>query len=204
MLNKCRTIIVLVSLLFCIVVLTACGDDTNGDVQIISEASPNPKVTATEGDQIEKTKNPTKEQSDKEGKDSYRNVLKNTKQLPIYCINEDGTDIEPVDIFIDEKADVDAALVIDEVVSEYSDHNITIGIDHVKQDDKESVFVSFKKHTAPVTGVEEEIESMILDSISQSILDNVEDCRAVIFQVEGNAYQSEHISFKENEAYDWK
>lgn len=206
MLRKCRTIFILVSLLLCTFLLTSCGNDAGEDVQIISKDSPKPKATDAENQTYTIAGDSDTNQPDDEddGEDSYRNVLESQKQLPIYCINDDGTDIESVDILIDDKADINAALVIDEVVAEFSNHELTIGISNVKQDDKGSVFVSFQKETAPVAGVEEDMEYLILDSFSQSILDNVEDCKAVIFQVEGNAYQSKHISFKENEAYDWK
>lgn len=205
MLRKCHTIFILVSFVLCTVLLTSCGNNAGGDVQIISKDSPKPKTTDAGNQNFAIVGDSASDQPiDDEGEDSYRDVLENQKQLPIYCINDDGTDIESVDILIDGKAEINAALVIDEVASEFSNHKLTIGIDNVKQDDKGSVFVSFKKDTAPVVGVEEDTEYLILDSFSQSILDNVEDCTAVIFQVEGNAYQSEHVSFKEDEAYDWK
>ncbi|MBR3772165.1 MAG: hypothetical protein IKL07_07850 [Clostridium sp.] len=204
MLRKCRTIIVLVGFMLCTMLLTSCGDDTDGDVQIISEVSPVPKETDDSGKNNSVVPSKDAVYPEDDGEDSYRNALETSKQLSIYCINEDGTDIESIDNFIDQNAEVNSALVIEQVVNEFSNHKLTIDIDNVKEDEKGSVFVSFKKDTVPVVGVEEEIEYLILDCISQSILDNVQGSNAVIFQIEGDAYKSEHISFKENEAYDWK
>lgn len=181
---------------------TSCKKNTDGDVQILSQSSQKPETTDYEDKQI-KEPEVSKEADFKQDKD-YKEALANTTKLPIYCINDDTGEIETVEIFIDQKTELSSSFVVEKVVEEFSNHDLKIGIDKVEEDDKGNVVVSFKKNTAPESGVGEDVEYLILDCISQSILDDVDSSKAVIFQIEGDAYKSSHISYKLNEAYSWK
>lgn len=181
---------------------TACNKNTDEDVQILSQSSQNPDTTGYE-DKQNKEPEVSTDTDFKQDKD-YKEALANTTKLPIYCINDDTGEIETVEIFIDQKTELSSFFVVEKVVEEFSNHALKIGIDKVDEDDKGNVVVSFKKNTAPEYGVGEDVEYLILDCISQSILDDVDSSKAVIFQIEGDAYKSSHISFKLNEAYSWK
>jgi len=193
--------------LFCVVLLglslTACEKKPNGEVEILSGNSAVPSVTERKEADKEEIQAPS-EEAEQATKNDIKEALKNKKELSVYCIDDGGKGIESVSIFVDEKAQIDAAVVTDAVVNEFSDHNLDIHIDKISEDNDGNVYVSFQKDAPPVKDVEEEIEYFILDCISQSILDNVETCKAVIFQIEGNAYVTDHIQFKETQAYDWK
>lgn len=194
-------IIVSVLLVSCIFV-TSCKEKKDGNVQILSHSGKKTEVT----DPSEKPSIvPTEDsETDMEEEQDYKEALANTVQLPIYCLNEDLSEIETVKIYMDPQTKVTSLFVVEKVVDEFSNHALPIGIDKVSEDDKGTVIVSFKRDTIPVTGVEEEVENLMLDCISQSILDDVESSKAVIFQVEGAAYRSAHNAFKKNEAYNWK
>lgn len=181
---------------------TSCKKNTDGDVKILSQSSQKPQATDCEDQQIQEPE-VSLEVDFKQDKD-YKEALANTTKLPIYCINDETGEIETVEIFINQKTELSSSFVVEKVVEEFSNHDLKIGIDKVEQDDKGNVVVSFKKNTAPVNGVGEDVESRILDCISQSILDDVKSSKAVIFQIEGAAYKSSHISYKLNEAYSWK
>lgn len=186
-------------------VATACNKNTDEDVQILSQSSQKPEEPEATDFKFNLDKEPedTKDADFKQDKD-YKEALANTTKLPIYCINDDTGEIETVEIFIDQKTELSSSFVVEKVVEEFSNHALKIGIDKVDEDDKGNVVVSFKKNTAPEYGVGEDVEYLILDCISQSILDDVDSSKAVIFQIEGDAYKSSHISFKLNEAYSWK
>lgn len=179
---------------------TACGRKSDGDIQILSQSSPSPDSETPVG---KSTKQPKASDEDVEENEDCQDALDNKKILPIYCINDTGDAIEMIDTFIDEEAEVDAEFVTEQVVNEFLDQDLTIKIDKVTVNDKGDVIVSFQKDSAPQKGVGKEAEGFILDCISQSILDDVDGSHAVIFQIEGDAYQSSHISLKKNEAYNW-
>lgn len=205
MLKKYSSVIVLLCLaLSCGMMMVSCSTSTNGEVEILSEVSSAPEVTSRTETASDLTESTPSDDMEEEAEGSVKDALANTKTLPIYCINDDGSDIESVIVYLDENAEVNAVTIVDEVVGEFSNHNLTIGIDKVTEDEDGNVIVSFTKDTVPVKGVEEDVEYLILDCISQSILDDDKTSQAVIFQIEGNAYESDNISFKENEAYNWR
>lgn len=205
MLKKYSSVIVLLCLaLSCGMMMVSCSTSTNGEVEILSEDSSAPEVTSRTETASDLTESTPSDDMEEEAEGSVKDALANTKTLPIYCINDDGSDIESVIVYLDENAEVNAVTIVDEVVGEFSNHNLTIGIDKVTEDEDGNVIVSFTKDTVPVKGVEEDVEYLILDCISQSILDDDKTSQAVIFQIEGNAYESDNISFKENEAYNWR
>ena len=65
----------------------------------------------------------------------------------------------------------------------------------------DTVIVSFLFGKAPLSTVGSDVEETILNSIANSLLDNVEDCKKVIFRAEGEAYESGHYAFEVDEAY---
>lgn len=205
MLKKYSSVIVLLCLaLSCGIMMLSCSTSSNGEVEILSEESPTPEVTSRTEKAAELTESTPSDDMEEESEGSYKDALANTKTLPIYCINDDGSDIESVVVYLDANAEVNAVTIVDEVVGEFSNHNLTIDIDKVTEDADGNVIVSFIKDTVPVKGVKEDVEYLILDCISQSILDDDKTSQAVIFQIEGNAYESDNITFKENEAYNWR
>ncbi len=198
--KKYGKILIIVSVLFISSVSgTSCRKNSDSNIQILS-GSEKPVVS----DSIEERKKSDVTKQDNMATDGYQEALANTTKLPIYCINDDTSEIETVEIFIDQKTTITPLFVTEKVVDEFSNHDLNIGIDKVSEDDKGNVIVSFTKDCAPVKGVGEDIEYLILDCISQSILDDVESSKTVIFQVEGAAYRSSDIAFKIDEAYNWK
>lgn len=204
MLKKYATI---AAYLFCLVILsaalTSCEKKSNGELEILSESSVTPVVTDMAEVDQSKEQIPL-DDLDKAAESEIKEALMNKKELSIYCMDDDGNGIESVSAIVDENTEIDAVVVTEAVVNEFSNHNLDIQIDKVTTDENGSVFVSFQKDAPPVKDVEEDVECFILDCISQSILDNVETSKAVIFQIEGNAYVTEHVEFKESQAYDWR
>lgn len=123
-----------------------------------------------------------------------------TKNLPIYCLQEESLEREPVIAIIPEDTAIDAEFVVKTVVDAFEERSILIGIDSVisKED---TVIVNFKKDEIPITNVGTSAESGILDSISMSLLDNVKSCQKVIFRIEGEAYETGHMLFGIDEPY---
>ncbi len=188
----------------CIFTATSCSKQTESEFEILSEGSMTPVTPSMEEEERLEDQDSVEDNLDDDAKTSIKDALENKKMLPIYCMNDDGSDIESVQILIDENAEITAYIVTEMVVNEFSNHNLVIGIDDVTTDELGNVVVSFLKDMPPVVDVEEEVEYIILDCISQSILDNVKESNAVIFQIEGAAYESAHMSFAIDKPYDWR
>lgn len=199
MLKKKTLLILSCMILLCSIVLSSCDKKADGDIEILKNDTKKPLVTQQVVDSL-----PPDQSQGNKGKKDYQKLLANTGTLPIYCINDDGSDIEPVDAYIDANADINSSVVTEAVVKEFANHNVIILIDSVSEDQNGNVKISFKKNSIPVIGVDEELEYLILDCFSQSILDNMETVHAVIFRIEGKAYVTDNVSMGKNEAYDWR
>lgn len=91
-------------------------------------------------------------------------------------------------------------VIVSLVVEAFSEHSLDIGIDYVKQEDS-NVIVSFLYDKAPLSQVGTDVEETILNSIADSLIDNVPNCKGVIFRAEGDAYESGHYAFGKDELY---
>lgn len=129
-----------------------------------------------------------------------KNPEQNTekKEISIYTINDDTLESEPVIVEVEEELTAEA--VVKASVKSLEEHSLKIGIYSVVQEG-DAVIVSFQKDTAPVVGVGSGVEETILNCISDSLIDNVEGCKKVIFRVEDGPYESGHMIFGIDEVY---
>ena len=121
----------------------------------------------------------------------------NKKEIPIYSINDTSLEKEQIYIEIDE---ITPNSIVESVVTALNEHSLEIGIDSVTMEE-DTVIVSFLFGKAPLSSVGSGVEETILNSIAYSLLDNVEDCKKVIFRAEGEAYESGHYAFEVDEVY---
>lgn len=118
--------------------------------------------------------------------------------IDIYGINEESLESEPAHAVI--KGEVTAEAIVNAVVADFKKHSIDIGIHSISQED-DKVIVSFKQDSAPISTVGSDVEETILNCISDSLMDNLSTCEAVIFRAEDGAYESGHFAFKFDEVY---
>lgn len=195
-------------LILSLILLTACSRNKSKE-----ETTPSPTIE-------EQTKEPSNtimptEQEPEETPEPTETVLDATeepeetpeltgpvKNLPIYTIQDETFDTEAYVARIPEDSEVTAELVVNTVVDSLKEHGLNVGIDSISQEG-EAVIVSFEPDKAPLTDVGAGVEATILDCISQSLLDNVSDCKKVIFRSGGNAYESGHMVFEIDEPYNW-
>lgn len=126
-----------------------------------------------------------------------------TKEVLVYGIQNETLESEQVPVAIPKESEVTSELIVSQVVDLFADNSIEIGIDNVLEEG-DKVIVSFQKDKAPLSNVGSGVELTILDSISKSLLDNLDTCNNVIFRVEGQAYESGHIELEKDEVYKWK
>ena len=125
------------------------------------------------------------------------------KSIQIYTIDEQNLESIAAKVVLTKGEKRTTKNIVGKVVTLFQAHAINIQIDFVKVED-DIAYISFKKNGAPVIGVSEVVEEVILESISKSIIDNMNKISKIVFKVEGNAYKSENLSLEENEVYWWK
>ena len=75
-----------------------------------------------------------------------------------------------------------------------------VRVDHVEQQ-KNVVVVSFDSKAKPVKRCSKQMETLILNCFASSLLDNVKNCKKIIYRCKNKRYKSSHRSFGFNEVY---
>ena len=70
-----------------------------------------------------------------------------------------------------------------------------------KEQQKNVVVVSFDSKAKPVKRCSKQMETLILNCFASSLLDNVKDCKKIIYRCKNKRYKSSHRSFGFNEVY---
>lgn len=117
--------------------------------------------------------------------------------LSIYTIDSDSMTLVPVTV--KKKPGKVTPVYVASLVNESLDDD-TIRVSHVEQK-SDRIIVSFKKNSKPLTGCSKKMETLILDCFANSLLDNLDSCKKVVFRCENKAYKSSNYSLKINEVY---
>ena len=138
------------------------------------------------------------QQNDEQDTDNTEDeVLEGPQRVPIYSINDNSLESEQTYVTLEEMT---PEAVVQAVVDSLEEHSLEIGIDSVTTEG-DTVIVSFLYGKAPLTSVGSTVEETILNSIADSLLDNIDTCKKVIFRAEGEAYESGHYAFGVDEVY---
>ena len=117
-----------------------------------------------------------------------------------YTVNPDTFETEAVSSIIKSDVATDPQTLIILIGDSLEDAGYEVGINWAELDG-ENVVVDFYPDTCPVTGLTEEEEKAVLDAIAQSLLDNLAEQSGVVFQIMGDAYESDNFSFGQNYIY---
>ncbi len=121
-------------------------------------------------------------------------------ELPLYTVNVDSGEIEIETALVPADTKITPDLIVEKVVESMADRSIEVGIEKVSYEG-DAVIVSFYKDKAPLSEMGSGYEAAILDAIAQSLIDNLEDYKKVIYRAEGEAYTSGHFEFELNDVY---
>lgn len=119
------------------------------------------------------------------------------KTLTIYAIDSDTMSLIPVVVKKEEKT-LTAEYITYLVTQNLEDEDVRV--DHVEQQ-KNVVVVSFDSKAKPVKRCSKQMETLILNCFASSLLDNVKDCKKIIYRCKNKRYKSSHRSFGFNEVY---
>ena len=187
--------IVFFLLAFCFM-LTACD---NKETEVGTEQTSAPVETEKPENPSDNEKREDEESAndDKEQKDT-KDAKEDGKNVTIYSINDESLESEQTTVKL--KGEITPVAIVDAVVAAFEEHSLEIGIDSVKQEGS-NVIVSFLYDKAPLSQVGSTVEETILNSIADSLIDNLPNCNGVIFRAEGEAYESGHFAFGKDELY---
>lgn len=117
--------------------------------------------------------------------------------LVIYSINSDTMTLIPVSVK-KETEDLSPFYIARLVQSNLNENDIEL-LDVYQKDKK--VIVSFGSGGKPLKNCGDSMETLILEAFANSLLDNVKNCKKVIFRCEGKEYKSNQYSFGLNEVF---
>lgn len=185
-------ILLLMMTVICTGIFAGCKKKT------VSEPADKTQVTESteENDTVEKTESTTEVENIEDAK--AEDEKEATTEVEIYGINEESLESEPAHATI--SGEITPEAIVMAVVDDYKAKSIDIGIYEVKQEDNK-VIVSFENGKAPLADVGSDVEETILNCISDSLMDNLDFCEAVIFRKENESYESGHFAFDFDEVY---
>lgn len=121
------------------------------------------------------------------------------KILSIYTIDGIEDTLVPLNVPISTNR-VTPEFVLDEVLRNL-DEKVEVTEIEIE---KARIYVTFNSDYAPVKNCSEEYETLILDCVSNSLLDNISYIDEVVFRCDTGAYQSDNFHFEEDEVYSSK
>lgn len=120
--------------------------------------------------------------------------LVSTKTIQYYSVNSITEQKEPMIAMLSATTEVTPELIMEYVLDSMDEQEILIEVDSlVKQED--TIVVNFSDRTEFLKLAGNKLENEILDSIAQSLLDNLDAYSKVIYRVMEEAYKSENNSF---------
>lgn len=142
----------------------------------------------------------TKEEIQSVNHQQYKNVsgsgIDAIQTLSLYTIDGVNEQLVPLKVPM-ESSRITPELIVDKVV-ENLDEKIVITEIEVE---KKYIYVTFSDAYAPVQKCSKEFETLVLDCISNSLLDNVPYVDKVAFRSGSGNYHSNNYDFGEDEVY---
>lgn len=119
---------------------------------------------------------------------------KQMETITIYTVNPDTLTLVPVSVKKEEE-EITAQYITELVLSNLHEYDIA----EPKLDQKgKKLYVSFMSE---IKDCDKKVERLLLDCFANSLLDNIEACHDVVFQVNDKPYKSKNFKFKRDEVY---
>ena len=123
-----------------------------------------------------------------------------TKELPIYTISADQTELSAVTVLLTEEKELNEQIVSEAVTEALADNAFYVKVKLVTLSGSR-ITIDFDSSAPPVTRVTRELEELILDAYAMSMIDNISECKEVGFAVDGGAYKSNYRSMSLDSVY---
>lgn len=123
------------------------------------------------------------------------------QRVGIYTIDDETLETKSLTAMVNVKDGLTVDAVVDAVVLALADHSIEAVVDGISVDGgKVTVDLKAEEPYQPF-GNASSVEGLALDCISYSIFDNFRELKEIYFTVNGEAYESGHISLPLGEPY---
>ena len=153
----------------------------------------------TEEDGMELTQEDFESMNHMETKNVTGSSVRGIKTLLIYTIDNIEGQLVPLRVPITSDK-VTPELIMNRVLENIDEKVVVTEIDVFKR----CIYVSFDDNYVPLRKCTKKFETLILDCISNSLLDNIDYVDSVVFRSEKGAYQSANYTFDFDEVYSTK
>lgn len=120
-------------------------------------------------------------------------------ELSIYTINIDG-EVEPITALVAEDTEITPQVIVDKVLESLADQSIVIGVKPVTTENT-NIIVNFEPDMTPDKNMGSSYEGAILNAIAQSLIDNFDEYKGVIFRINDEAYASGAFEYGIDEVF---
>lgn len=117
--------------------------------------------------------------------------------ITVYSINPDSQTLVPVPVRKG-KEKISEKYIVSLVLNNLMEYQIKPPVIKKKGN---RLYISFSSEGEPVKNCNKKLEKLILECFANSIIDNIETCHDIIFQVDGKAYKSDNLEFGKEEIY---
>lgn len=118
--------------------------------------------------------------------------------ITIYSINSDNMTLIPLSVKKEDQKKYTVTDICNLVIDNLEEDDIILTSCRLKA---KTAYISFSSKGKPIKNCSKKMEKLILETISNSVLDNIDSCEKVVFQCDKQAYESENQSFEKNEVY---
>lgn len=119
--------------------------------------------------------------------------------ISIYTIDGIEETLVPLNVAVHTER-ITPEFILDEVI-----RNLDEKVDVTEIEiEKKRIYITFNEEYAPVKNCSEGYETLILDCVSNSILDNISYVEEVVFRSGEDAYHSKNFTFEKDEVYSSK
>lgn len=121
-------------------------------------------------------------------------------RLKYYTVSASSHSIKNAVVLVGSKYEITPSRIIGLIVDSLEDQSVIVDIDSVSIIDGVCV-IDFDTSIRSISEKDTQLENAILDACAQSILDNISDCTAVSYKIDGGAYTTDGHSFAEDQIY---
>lgn len=117
-----------------------------------------------------------------------------------YAVKLSGGKIESVEAAVGQGVEVSPKLISEYITDSLEDEEIDLNILGIEQKDGICI-IDFDDEIVKIAKKDPNIEKLILDAYSMSIIDNCKEIDGVSFRINGKPYSTDNLTLKDQEVY---
>ena len=120
--------------------------------------------------------------------------------IRFYTVKLSGRLIESVEVAVGQNVEVTPKLITEYITDALEDEEIDLKILRIINENGVCT-LDFSESIKELADRDSEVEKLVLDAYSMSIVDNCQDVNSVTFNIEGKPYSTRNITLKDGEVY---